>query len=67
MLLCQKTSSAFRLSCGGSDAIDCKSLKAGMLIVRDPKTHIEFTVDSGNRRSVIPCHRPATGLPHNQA
>ena len=31
-----------------------------MLIVRDPKTHIEFMVDSGRRRSVIPCHRPAT-------
>ena len=30
-----------------------------MLIVRDPKTHIEFMVDSGSR-SVIPCHRPAT-------
>ena len=31
-----------------------------MLIVRDPKTHIAFMVDSGSRRSVIPCHRPAT-------
>ena len=45
---------------GGLDAIDRKALGTGMLIVRDPKTHIEFMVDSGSRRSVIPCHRPAT-------
>ena len=45
---------------GGLDAIDRKALRTGMLIVRDPKTHIEFMVDSGSRRSVIPCHRPAT-------
>ena len=47
MILCQKTSSAFRLCSGGLDAMDCKALKTGMLIVRDPKTHIEFMVDSG--------------------
>ena len=40
--------------------MDCKALSTGMLIVRDPKTHIEFMVDSGRRRSVIPCHRPGT-------
>ena len=40
--------------------MDRKALKTGMLIVRDPKTHIEFMVDSGSRRSEIPCHRPAT-------
>ena len=45
---------------GGLQAINRKALKTGMLIVRDPKTHIEFMVDSGSRRSVIPCHRPAT-------
>ena len=47
---------------GGLDAMDCKALKTGMLLVRDPKIHIEFMVDSGSRRSVIPCHRPATHL-----
>ena len=41
---------------GGLDAIDRKALRTGMLIVRNPKTHIEFMVDSGSRRSVIPCH-----------
>ena len=60
---------------GGLDAIDRKALKTGMLIVRDPKTHIEFMVDSGSCRSVIPCHRSAThssvtgfaiGLPHTR-
>ena len=40
--------------------MDRKALKTGMLIVRDPKTHIELMVDSGSRRSVIPCRRPAT-------
>ena len=40
--------------------MDREALKTGMLIVRDPKTHIEFMVDSGRRRSVIPCRRPAT-------
>ena len=40
--------------------MDRKALKTGMLIVHDPKTHIEFMVDSGSRRSVDPCHRPAT-------
>ena len=45
---------------GGLQAINRKALKTGMLIVRDPKTHIEFMVDSGSRRSVIPCHGPAT-------
>ena len=60
MLLCKKTSSASTLCSGGLDAMDRKTLKTGMLIVRDPKTHIEFMVDSGSRRSVIPCHRPAT-------
>ena len=60
MLLCQKTSSASTLCSGGLDDMDRKTLKTGMLIVHDPKTHIEFMVDSGSRRSVIPCHRPAT-------
>ena len=45
---------------GGLDAIDCKVLKTGMLIVREPKTHIKFMLDSGSCRSMIPCHRPAT-------
>ena len=40
--------------------MDRKALSTGMLIVRDPKTHIEFMVDSGSRRSVIPRPRPAT-------
>ena len=31
-----------------------------MLIVRDPKAHIEFMVDSGSRRFVISCYKPAT-------
>ena len=60
MLLCHKTSSASRLCSGGLDAMDRKTLKTGMLIVHDPKTHIEFMVDSDSRRFVIPCHRPAT-------
>ena len=34
--------------------MDRKALKTGMLILRNPKTHIEFMVDSGSRRSVIP-------------
>ena len=45
---------------GCLDAMNCKALKAGMLIVRNCKTHIEFMVGSGSRRFVIPCHRPAT-------
>ena len=49
MLLSQKTSSASRLCSGGLDAMDHKALKTGMLIARDPKTHIEFMVDSGSR------------------
>ena len=49
-----------RFVVGSLDTIDRKALKTGMLIVRDPKTHIEFMVDSGSRRSVIQCHRPAT-------
>ena len=40
--------------------MDRKALKTGMLHVRDPKTHIEFMVDSGSCRSVIPCRRPVT-------
>ena len=40
--------------------MDRKTLMTGMLIVRDPKTHIELMVDSGSRCSVIPCLRPAT-------
>ena len=60
MLLCHKTSSASRLCNRGLDAMDRKTLKTGMLIVHDPKTYIEFMVDSGSRCSVIPCHRPAT-------
>ena len=59
-LLCQKTSSASRLCRGVLDVVDRKALKAGMLIVRDPKTHTEFRVDSGSRRSMTPYHRPAT-------
>ena len=42
------------------DAMDRKALKMGVLIVRNPRTHIEFMVDSGSRRSVIPYYRPAT-------
>ena len=57
MLLCHKTSSASTLFSGGLDAMNRKTLETGMLIVHDPKTHIEFI--SGSRRSVIPCHRPA--------
>ena len=34
--------------------MDRKVLKTGMLIERDPKTHIEFMVDSGCSRFVIP-------------
>ena len=61
MLLFQKTSSAYRVFVvGGLDTMDRKALKTGMLIVSDPKIHTEFMVDSGSRRSVIPCHRPAT-------
>ena len=45
---------------GDLDAMDRKTLKTEVLIVRNPKTVIEFMVDSGSRRSVIPCLRPAT-------
>ena len=31
-----------------------------MLIVCDSKTYMKFMVDSGSRRSMIPCHRPTT-------
>ena len=40
--------------------MDRKAVNTGMLIVRDPKTHIEFMVDSGSRRSVIARPTPAT-------
>ena len=40
--------------------MDSKALQTGMLIVRDPNTYIEFMVDSGSRRSVIPYQRPVT-------
>ena len=62
MLLCQKKKQVTHpgFVVGGLDAVDRKALKAGMLIVRDSTTYIEFIVDSGSCRSVILCRRPAT-------
>ena len=46
------------LSTHKNDVNEHEFLDKGLFFVKDPETHLEFLIDAGSKRSVLPCWLP---------